>query len=261
MRSFDPGTSPAAAPADVGRGAARVWPLALAAGLAAGVISWLAGEAAYGFFAPTTAPTRLMGGPVVDAVNNATRAAADAKNTALASGLLGAAVGLIMGLAGGLARRSPRAAAGAALVGLTLGAAAGAGMSSVLFPIYYRNERFIVDDLGRAMLLHAGVWGAVGAAGGLAFGLGLGGRSRAVRALLGGLVGAALATALYEVVGAAAFPLARTYRPLATGWGPRLLARLAVAVLSAAGAALAVQSPRARPGRRLGSSATSPTGR
>jgi hypothetical protein len=222
---------------------ARLWPLALAAGLGAGLAAGLGGEAAHGFFRPAVVPTTLTGGRVVDAANNATRIAAEIQNAALASGLLGAALGLALGLAGGLARGDWRAATRAALVGLALGAIAGAGLGLALGPIYYRNERYIADGLTRPMFLHGGVWGATGAAGGLAFGLGLGGGARAARALLGGLIGALFGTVLYEVVGAVAFPLARTVQPLALTWGPRVLARFSVAVLAAVGAALAVDDP------------------
>ena len=77
------------------------------------------------------------------------------------------------------------------------------------------------------MLVHGGIWGPIGAAGGLAFALGLGGGPRsAFRATLGGLVGASLGTVLFEIVGAWFFPLAKTAYPIAVGAGARLTARL-----------------------------------
>jgi hypothetical protein len=218
----------------------------VAAGLGAGAVAGLGGEAVSAFFQPAVVPTTLRGGTVLAVANNATRVVAAVQNAALASSLLGAALGLALGLAGGLARGDRRAATRAAVVGLALGAILGAGLGLGLGPIYYRNELFIADDLIRPMLLHGGVWGAVGAAGGLAFGLGLGG-GRALRAALGGLIGALIGTVLYEVIGVVAFPLARTVQPLALTWGPRVLARLSVAVLAAVGAALAVDDPRRRP--------------
>jgi hypothetical protein len=257
MQSPDP--DPASAPSDgspvtsTGERASgpvhlgRLWTLALAAGLGAGVVAGLGGEAVSDLFRPAVVATTLRGGSVVPAANNETRTAAAIQNAALAAGLLGAALSAALGLAGGLARGDRRAAAGAALVGLTLGAIAGAGVGLLLGPIYYRYERYITDDLIRPMLLHGGVWGAVGAAGGLAFGLGLGGRPRAVRATIGGLLGALMGTVLSDVIGAVAFPLARTVQPLALTWGPRVLARLLVAVLATVGAALAVDDPRGRP--------------
>jgi hypothetical protein len=265
MRPSDPETNPATIPDEEGAGEfpvrapgerlsgpsrfAPLLPLAVAVGLGAGFVAGLGGEAVHGFFRPAEVQTTLMGGRVFNGANNTTRITAEIRNAALASGLLGAALGLALGLAGGRARGDRRAALGAALVGLATGTIAGACLSLALGPVYYRNERHIVDDLIWPMLLHGGVWGAVGAAGGLAFGLGLGGGGRAVRASLGGLIGALLGTALFEVIGVVAFPLSRTVQPLATTWGPRVLARLSVAVLAAAGAALAVEDTRERASR------------
>jgi hypothetical protein len=221
----------------------RLWPLALAAGLGAGAVAGLGGEAVSDFFRPAVVPTALRGGSVVPVATPATRIAAAIQNAALASGLLGAAMGAALGLAGGLARGNRRAAIGAAWAGLTLGAIPGAGLGWLLGSMYYGNERHFAEDLIRPMLLHGGVWGTIGAASGLAFGLGLGGGARAPRAALGGLIGSLLGTVLYELIAAAVFPLARTIQPLAMTWGPRVLARLAVATFGAVGAALAVEAP------------------
>jgi hypothetical protein len=232
----------------------RLWPLVLAAGLGAGVISWLAGEAAYGFFRPAIVWTTLKSGQVVNIATHATEVAAEIRNSALSSGLLGATLGLSMGLAGGLARRDGRAGAKASLIGLSLGVLVGAGTGLPLAWVFYKNEWANASDLIQPMLLHCGTWGAVGTVGGLAFGLGLGGRATAARTLFGGLLGAALGTAFFELAGAILFPLARTGQPLALSWGSRLLARLSVSTLAALGAALAVESPRQPPGPSDGAS-------
>jgi hypothetical protein len=156
-----------------------------------------------------------------------------------------------LGLAGGLARRSGRAAAAAGLLGLVLGAAAGAGMSLALLPPYnaYRGQHpdEASHDLVFPLLVHLGVWSAVGAVGGLALGIGLGMRGALPRVVLGGLVGAAVAAAAYVLIGALAFPSASTAQGVSATWETRLLARLAVTVLAAAGAALGVREPRKRP--------------
>src|SRR5262249_21167578 len=77
---------------------------------------------------------------------------------------------------------------------------------------------------------------AAGLVGGLAFGLGLGGgRSSVARAAAGGLVGALLAALLFEATAAMAFPKAGTTRPLSLTPESRLLAKMMVAMLSAAG--------------------------
>ena len=60
-------------------------------------------------------------------------------------------------------------------------------------------------------------------------------------ALFGGLLGAAVGAVAFEVVGALAFPLALTTRPIPVTWGSRLVAHLLVAVCAAAGAAVAAR--------------------
>ncbi len=97
------------------------------------------------------------------------------------------------------------------------------------------------------ILLLGGIWSAVGAAGGLAFGIGMGGRDRILLGALGGLVGAALGTILYEVLGAMAFPIAETGSPIAATSPTRLLGRVMVTLSAAAGAAIMIQgSPKSQ---------------
>jgi hypothetical protein len=57
-----------------------------------------------------------------------------------------------------------------------------------------------------------------------------------VQATFGGILGAAVATIIYEFVGAVVYPLERTYLPTAMAQAPRLLAHLAVAIFVSAGA-------------------------
>jgi hypothetical protein len=176
---------------------------------------------------------------------------ADTQNAALAFGLVGAILGLGLGIAGGLASGPIRIGrrAIAALTGLAVGGAVGVGASLVLVPIFNqaRMANPLSLDLTIPMLVHAGIWAAVGAGGGLAFGLGLGGdRRRIARATIGGLVGGVIAAVAYEMIGALAFPLADTPRPLSLTWGTRLLARLLVTTLAAAGAAALVTHESSR---------------
>jgi hypothetical protein len=112
--------------------------------------------------------------------------------------------------------------------------------SLVLVPLFYRAPLRdpLSPDLSTPLLIHAGAWGIAGAAGGLAFGLGLGlDRRRLVRASIGCLIGGALGATAIELLGAIALPLAGTPRPLALSWEARLVARLLVATLAALGAA------------------------
>jgi hypothetical protein len=173
------------------------------------------------------------------------------RSAALAYGGLGAALGLALGAAGGLARRSSRAAIAAAVTGLLLGGAAGAGATLSLVPLYHAARAAtpddeVTNDLALALRTHCGIWVAVGAAGGLARGRGLGGGARTARAVIGGVLGAALATVVYEFGGAVVFPVAETFRPMAVTPAPRLLAHLCVALFTAAGANWAAHHLRLR---------------
>jgi hypothetical protein len=217
----------------------------LAVGLIAGVLSWLAGEAAGHAFAARRVLATNRQGVQALAATERTAAEAEIKNVALSSGLFGALLGTALGAAGGLGRRSSAAARRAAVVGLGAGAMAGAGMALAIVPLYFRwFFRLRPEGLLPPLLMHGGIWGAIGAAGGLAFGLGRGGRGQAVKALLGGLLGACLGTVLYELIGALVFPMSRTDQPSAAEWAPRLLARLLVASLAATGTAMASTGDR-----------------
>ncbi len=70
-----------------------------------------------------------------------------------------------------------------------------------------------------------------------------------LKAALGGLIGAAIGTAVYELIAAAAFPAAHTTEPIALEWEPRLLARMLVAVLAAVVAAAVINMQAKRPSR------------
>jgi hypothetical protein len=85
----------------------------------------------------------------------------------------------------------------------------------------------------------------------LAFGLGLrGGPSSIARAAAGGLVGAVLAAFLFEVTAAMAFPKAATTRPLSLTLESRLMAKLMISILSAAGIAALLAGQPASPWSR-----------
>jgi hypothetical protein len=215
------GAAPSASPGH------RAWALALSAGLAAGLIAWAIGEAT--LIPETGAGTRGGNTRTLPSVL-ATR------NAVVSFGILGGALGLGLGLAGGLVRRSVRWASLAAVIGLVLGGLAAVGTARFTLPIYY--EHLKLNDLTYSLVVHGGTWTAVGAAAGLAFGLGLGGWGRMLRGMLGGAGAALLAAVIYEFAGIVLFPLAMTDRPLAKTWEMRLVARVLVALLASAGALL-----------------------
>jgi hypothetical protein len=217
---------------------------ALAAGLVAGAAAWLVGEATVQIFRPTMVMTDTPAGRMLGA-SAQELTLTDMKNAALAFTVQGACLGLALGLAGGLARGSARSGAAAGLTGAVLGGALALVASAALQPVYYRNVQLdqIEQGLTVPMLVHGGIWGAAGLAGGLAFGIGLGrGRSSIARAAVGGLIGVMLAAFVFEATAAMAFPKAATTRPLSLTPGSRLMAKMLASLLSAAGIAALLSS-------------------
>ncbi len=226
-------------------GGGRLVLSALGIGLGVGIISWLLGEAAEKAFSPRSVAGSLPNGIPTRIITDSARTVASIRNVSLSSGLFGALLGSALGLAGGLGSRGAGSARRAGLIGLAAGALAGAGTALPLVSLYFRSfETYAPDGLTEPLLMHAGIWGAIGCVGGLAFGLGAGGRRSALRGMVGGLVGAVLGAAIYEIAGALAFPMSRTFQPSSSEWAPRLMARLLVSGLVAVGAALAVADRR-----------------
>jgi hypothetical protein len=172
-----------------------------------------------------------------------TKAASDARNSETAFGLLGGVLGLFLGLAGGLERRSIGSAAKAGCVGLVLGATVGAVLPLVLIVPYERMlAQRTADDLFLSLVLHATLWGPLGAVGGLAFGIGRGRWGQTLRLMIGGLTGAIVGTIVYDAIGGTLTPLAGTGDAISITWPTRLLARLLVAIGAAAAIALTIRA-------------------
>jgi hypothetical protein len=222
----------------------RGWSIVLGAGILAGAAGFGIGEAA-----PKLTPPDLLNLPPEIRASSSQKpleierrmGIARDRAATLAYGGLGMVLGLALGAAGGLVRRSSTAAIAAGLTGLILGAAAGAGTTRAILPYYHTTRGSATDenktnDLELALMTHAAIWSAVGAAAGFALGLGLGGGGRIARATLGGILGAGLAAVIYEFAGAIIFPTDQTFRPMAFAAAPRLLANLAVAICAGVGA-------------------------
>jgi hypothetical protein len=228
-----------------GRSAAvRLW--ALGAGAVAALVSWLLIETTLNTFKPRDSAIQ-RGGSTFLVPDAQERAATVTLNAELAMGLTGATLGLLLGLAGGLARPSARAGAVAAFLGMVLGAAAGAGAALAAVPLASRIHLLdpgnMSTEMASSLVVHGLPWAAVGAVGGLAFAIGLGGRARAGRALLGGLLGAVAGTFLYEIIGALALPAAKIVEPIAATSGIRLLSQVLAVIPTAAGVAALVHYP------------------
>lgn len=214
---------------------------ALLAGLAAALLAWTGGEWAERNLSPAIASEFVVSG----GQQFAARAASLARKAMVANGLLGAALGLGLGILGGRARRSVRVSILGGLSGLALGGLAGSAASALLVPWFVRNERPLADDLVLPLLMHGGTAGVLGAACGLALGLGLGGPvARTARIALGGVLGGVVGAALYQVLGAVFFATEQTAQPIATGIGSRLLGRVLVALAVASVAVVASQPTR-----------------
>jgi hypothetical protein len=236
QRPSDPST-PVPVPAP------RPWGWALAAGVVAGLLTWVGGEVAWPEVRAAQTPKLI---PYPTAEDRAQVIRGQAGSTALSFIQQGAILGAVLGLAGGLSRLSARGGLVAAAAGLALGAAAAAGAAHGLLPYYFWNVDPEESNLTVPLLTHGGIWAAAGAAAGLAFGLGRGGRGRWARGALGGLLGGVVATMIYDLVGALAFPLDKTSQPVSATSVTRLLAQLTVAVLVAAGAAVGAGDPARR---------------
>ena len=216
------------------------WILAVLAGVVAAVLSWGVDEKTLGRFQPKRAAD--AGNPMAVQFDPGAVDRADLKNAALAYGLQGALLGLILGLAGAAAGGSARAAIPAGAAGLVLGGVMGAGAAFGAFTAFLRLGGQGNGNLLPALLAHEAAWAPLGAMAGLAFGLGLGGRGRIARALIGGFLGAAVGVMIYEVGGSLLFPLDHTGAPVAATSSARLFAHAAVGVLTALGAAVFAES-------------------
>ncbi len=168
------------------------------------------------------------------------------RSAALAFGVLGLCLGGTLGIAGGLTRRSMPAAAAAGVLGLFLGAILGAVATLVSVPrsIEIRSQ-YPNNDLIIGIIIHCGIWGPLAAVAGLAFAVGLGDRRLIGRAIASGFAGAIAGALAFDLIGAFAFPLARTDFPISLTGTSRLLARLLVGFGTAA--AIAWLVPTLRP--------------
>jgi hypothetical protein len=213
-----------------------LWAWALGLALLAGGVAWVGEEASRS----VVNPEPLNREPFPGEATRILLAEAHAKGGSMAYGLLGGLLGAALGAAGGLCRRSRGAAIGAAILGLALAASAGIAASLFATSTYDRKMDPQVDDLVLPLMVHGAIWTAIGAAAGLAFGVGYGKR-RAFKTLIGGAMGAILATYTFDILGGLLFPLDRTAQPLGGVLRTRVIARVVLAVFVAAAVAIAAQ--------------------
>jgi uncharacterized membrane protein len=208
------------------------WWLGLA-GLVAGLVAFGIGEMIYELIPAKKVAIPTMG-QIVIAPSVETSNVAATRNGALTFGVLGVCLGGFLGIAGGLARRSASASVVAGLLGSILGLALAAGACFALLPFFLKTLPNHPDyDLLLSMIMHGSIWGLTGAAAGLAFAVGLGGRRLLGRALAAGFAGAVLGAIAFDLIGGLLFSLANTGQPISTTWPTRLMARLMVTVTTA----------------------------
>jgi hypothetical protein len=239
-----PGPGPASGPLAamaVPRSSA-IWAWALTAGVLAAAATGIVGEKYYNYFIPNPA-----GDPHDMVAFDRSKAVSDARNSALAYGILGGSLGLALGLGGGLARGSLFRSVFAAGVGGLAGAGGAVALSYQLMPVFRANLNPQEPSILLPLLIHGAIWSAAGAAGGLAFGLGLGGFARTIRCLIGGIVGALLGTAVFEVAVATALPLTKIEDLIGPDQVVRLLPLACVAIFAALGAAMMATASTRRP--------------
>jgi hypothetical protein len=226
---------------------APLWVLALGAGLVSGLICWAGGEAIYPAFHfkdeviypanyKTLSGYRKEG---VDAmIQSQAQRIVERKKAAASFGLLGLVLAAGLGLIGGGAAGSPRRAGLGAVGGGLAGALAGAGLSWAAVPLFFR---YLEPESGFTILFltHAAIFIGIGGASGLGLGLGLGDGRSLVTGLLGGLLGGFLGTVTLETVDSLAFPLMRTFEPIASERIPRAVMYLCLAAVTALVAGLA----------------------
>jgi hypothetical protein len=196
----------------------------------AAVVAWLIGESTFNYFKASLAASENYRNPTA---LNQEMPGVNARNGALTYGVLGGLLGVALGAAGGLARRTVAGTMRGAIVGLVLGTLAGALPSIVLMPWQWRhrNDDPASLELLTPLLLHLGLWSAIGFAAGIAFEIGFEGFKplRLLGAALAGLVGATLGIFMYEVAGAFLFPSDHTTDPFPGTSAMRLLARICLA--------------------------------
>jgi hypothetical protein len=162
---------------------------------------------------------------------------ADTMNAMLAFAILGGTTGLFMGLAGGLAGRSPARGVVAGLGGTLFGAAFTVPASMSFLPFFYRSLVPDANDLLTPILIHGGIWMAIGAVGGLAFSVGISRGRHLLNAAIAACFGAFVASVIYHLLGGFLVLDSSAAELLANSAVLRLLAMLLVTVLVAVGAA------------------------
>jgi len=219
----------------------QLWAMIMVCAAAAGLGSFLAGELAHDAFKPQLFPVEVLTVRALQPSRESQRAA-DLKNATLVFSILGGMTGLAMGLAGGLAVHSLARGLKVGVVALGAGGLVGALVSLALVPLFYRELIPDTNDLLLPVLIHGGIWTAIGAVGGIALAVAMRKSKRQFAdAIAGACFGAVLATIFYHALAAAAFPDAKSTEVMANTPIVRFLAMSLVPIMVSIGAAIGAQ--------------------
>ncbi len=210
------------------------FPLILAA-IVAGLIAVAGGEAANEIIPPEKVHVHALGGDLEVDSRDTPRVVT--QTSAVAFGMLGLSLGLLFGISGGLARRPYRGGriALAAGFGGLLGAGLGVAVALGLVPMVMEARQSFSDPpIWYGIVHHLTATAPLGLVAGLAFATGWGDRRWILRASLAAMGGAIAGSVAADILGAIAFPLARTDSPLAETMTSRFIPRLLVTIGTAA---------------------------
>jgi hypothetical protein len=239
-------TAPESAERAPRRVSLRAWILAVAAGIAAGFVAWLASEPAHTAFRPQAFSHQVLGRTYQTPTIESQRES-DLKNATLVFMILGGLTGLAMGLAGGATAHTVRRGVVIGLAALVAGSTAAALACRAFVPLFFRELVPDVNDLVTPMLLHGGIWAVIGAVGGAAYAIGLKCRWLVLNAIGAACLGGFLASILFHVIGGVLSAGPDITTPVAESTGLRLLMMMLVTVLVALGAARAALHFTSRP--------------
>ncbi len=212
----------------------RLWAYCGIAAVLAAVLSWLAGESRLAWVEAERVPGVFMGQPNNAATPTTLRAAL--LKTAVRQNLVfGGVMGSALGVAAGIAAASTRRAVVAGLLGLAVGSFTAAAVPLGVVPLHDLHRDDFSSDLIPSFLMHGAIWCVVGASAGLAVAVGAGARALGfAKSILGGILGAWIGAALFEVLGGVIFAGDETGEPIAATSNARLFARLVVGLCIAA---------------------------
>lgn len=205
---------------------ARLWKWALVTSCLVAIASWIVGETRLVQVVPRRGHFSAAG-KTVEGISTQERDLASVTSEARIHTVIGATLGLTMGLLGAFHRRTgPGTLLVIAAAGTICGLFAGCAVSLGILPRAGEWTQAATNETLVAVLLKGTIWALLGAAGGLALGLGLGGWRQICLCLASGLAGGVLGAIGYEILAGLFFPLETTGALIPSAALPRFLSIL-----------------------------------